>query len=71
MFPIDSVLPIRLHQDLEVKISDAAGPIKKVDEEQRSYQFEMDATLSSERQTLQDLNLSVERLDLGTKTIAQ
>lgn len=71
IFPIDAILPIRLHQDLEAKISDAAGPIKKVEEEQQSYQFETDAALFSERKTLQDLNLSVERLDLSTKTIVQ
>ena len=71
MFPINAFLPNELCQDLEVKISDAAGPIRKVDEEQRSYQFETESTLSSERQKLQNLNLSAERLDLSTKPITQ
>ena len=71
MFPINALLPSRHCQDLEIKISDAAGPIRKVDEEQRSYQFETESTLSSERQKLQDLNLSAERLDLSTKPITQ
>ena len=71
IFPTNSLLPSRLYQNFEVKISDAAGPIKKADEEQRSYQSEMDITLSSERQRLQDLNLSIERLELSTKGIAQ
>lgn len=71
MFPVNVLLPTRLYQDLEIKISDAAGPIKRVEEEQRSYQIEMETTLSSERQKQQDLNLSAERLDSSTKNIAQ
>ena len=62
---------MRLYQDLEVKISDAAGPIKKIEEEQRSYQSEMETVLSSARQKLQDLNLGTERLKPGTESIAQ
>jgi hypothetical protein len=61
----------RLCQGLEVKISDAVAPIRKIEEEQQSYQFEVESTLSSERQKLQDLNLSGERLELSTKPIAQ
>jgi len=71
MLPINMALPNTLCQGLEVKISDAAAPIRKVEEEQQSYQFEVESTLSSERQRLQDLSLSAERLDLSTKPIAQ